>query len=333
MSESAGASGHGVVDGGPAHRFTPIRQAIGAGTRGIEIGPFLNPMVAKRDGYQTLVVDRYDQESLRARAREKGATSDELEQIEPVDFVGDASRLLDLLRGHGFTERVDWIVSCHNFEHLPDPLRFLRDCEALLNPGGMLAMIVPDKRSCFDRYQPPATVAGMIEASESRSCSATEAWAAFRQSSLASAVPDRDGATALAWRLAEGDPEQMLLGDPRPAYGRLRKQLANGRDPDFCGHRWRFTPAVFESILFDLRILGLVGLEVEAVAPTAGEFSVRLRATPPTEISGEEIRVRRTALFLRAEDEAAVVSRAYRHLEAELAATRAELERVALRAA
>jgi hypothetical protein len=43
--------------------------------------------------------------------------------------------------------------------------------------------------------------------------------------------------------------------------------------------------------------------------------------------------VRRTALFLRADDEAAAVSRAYRHLEAELAATRAELERVALRAA
>jgi hypothetical protein len=90
---------------------------------------------------------------------------------------------------------------------------------------------------------------------------------------------------------------------------------------------------VFEAILFDLRILGLVGLEVEAVAPTRGEFSVRLRATPPAEISGEEIRVRRTALFLRADDEAAAVSRAYRHLEAELAATRAELDRVALRAA
>ena len=75
MSESAGASGRGVVDGGSAHRFTPIWQATEVGTRGIEIGPFLNPMVAKRDGYQTLVVDRYDQESLRARAARRGRRS------------------------------------------------------------------------------------------------------------------------------------------------------------------------------------------------------------------------------------------------------------------
>ena len=75
MSESAGASGRGVVDGGSAHRFTPIWQATEVGTRGIEIGPFLNPMVAKRDGYQTLVVDRYDQESLRARAASRSSRS------------------------------------------------------------------------------------------------------------------------------------------------------------------------------------------------------------------------------------------------------------------
>jgi len=36
---------------------------------------------------------------------------------------------------------------------------------------------------------------------------------------------------------------------------------------------------VFEAILFDLRILGLVGLEVDEVTPMVhGEFSVKLRA-------------------------------------------------------
>jgi SAM-dependent methyltransferase len=296
---------------------------------GIEIGPFLNPLAAKRDGYRTLVVDRYDQAALRDKARERGSKPEAIERIEPVDYVGDASRLLDLVRGQGFTGQVDWIVSCHNFEHLPDPIRFLRDCEALLAPGGVLAMIVPDKRACFDRFQPAATAAGMIEAAGVISTPASEAWAAFRQFS-SSAVLDLGGTTAAAWGLAEGDPERMLMGDPRPPYARLQRQLAQGRDPDFCGHRWRFTPAVFEAILFDLHILGLVGLEVDEVIPTVhGEFTVKLRAATPGELSVEEIRRRRTDLRLRAEDEAAVVSRAYRALEAELAAARAAVAGVA----
>lgn len=78
---------------------------------------------------------------------------------------------------------------------------------------------------------------------------------------------------------------------------------------------------MFESILFDLRILGLVGLEVDEVIPMVhGEFSVKLRAATADELTVEEIRRRRTDLRIRADDEAAVVSRAYRRLEAARAA-------------
>ncbi len=322
-------SGQPIAAGPFEHRFRAVRRGIHPGSLGIEIGPYLNPLAAKADGYRTLVVDRYDQATLRERARAKEITPEEIERIEPVDFVGDASRLLDLVRGQGFTGRVDWIVSCHNFEHLPDPIRFLRDCEALLAPGGSLAMIVPDKRACFDRFQPAATLAAMMHAAEETPTPATEAWAAFRQRA-SSTVLDRDGARTIAWGLAESDPERMVMGDPRLPYGRLQSHLAEGRDPDFSGHRWRCTPAVLEAILFDLRVLGLVGLEVAEMIPTVhGEFTVRLRAAAPGELSVEEICRRRTELHLRAEDEAAVVSRAYMALEAELAAARAALAGVA----
>lgn len=329
MSDAHGPSGGARPEDPMAQRFAPLRRAIRPGTRGIEIGPWRHPVAAKRDGHDTLVVDRYDQATLRARAREQGFEGAELERIEPVDIVGDASRLLELVRGKGFTGRFDWIVSCHNFEHLPDPLRFLRDCEALLAPGGMLAMIVPDKRACFDRFQPAATVAGFLEAAEGIPTPATEAWAAFRQSS-ATTILDRGGSTTIAWGLAESDPAWMLMGDPRPPHRRLRRQLAEGRDPDFSGHRWRYTPAVLEAIVFDLHVLGLVGLEVEESIPTVhGEFTVRLRAAVQGELPVDEIRRRRTDLRLQAEDEAAVISRAYRALETELVAARAALENVA----
>jgi hypothetical protein len=52
---------------------------------------------------------------------------------------------------------------------------------------------------------------------------------------------------------------------------------------------------------------------------------VKLRAAAPGELTVEEIRRRRTDLCIRADDEAAVVSQAYRALETELAVARAEL--------
>lgn len=315
-------------------RFHHLHSVVRRESAGIEIGPWRHPVAPKRDGYRTTVIDILDTEALRAMARDRNVPAEEISLIEDVDIVGDGSQLLSLVRGRGCTERFGWIVSCHNFEHLPDPVRFLRDCEQLLEPGGAVAMIVPDKRFSIDRFQPSATLADMLRVWISGPAHDDAAWDRFRQNAMKSHLVDAAGKRRLVWSNRDNDPAAILADDPRQAFAQLRAELASSTPPDgFRGHRWRFTPAVFEAILFDLRILGLVGLEVEAVTPTGGEFSVRLRATPPAEISGEEIRVRRTALFLRADDEAAAVSRAYRHLEAELAATRAELDRVALRAA
>lgn len=329
--------GSGLQDdrtGGPGHaegRSDPIRRRIHPGTRGIEIGPWRNPIAAKRDGHDTIVVDRYDEATLREMARKRGIPEDQVGRIEAVDIVGDASRLFDLVRGSGFTGQVDWIVSSHNLEHLPDPLRFLQDCERLLTPDGLLAMIVPDKRCCMDRFQPAATVAGILRAATEAPSLAAEAWAAFAQGSMGTRI-HRDGTEGTAWALAEGDPSHLRLCDPRGPQDQMRRQLEGRRDPGFSGHRWRYTPAVLEAILFDLRVLGMTTLVPEEVTATVGyEFMVFLRPAPPLTWTPEEIRARRTALYVRAEDEAAVVSRAYRELVGELDRARSELTRLAAR--
>ena len=166
-------------------RFQHLHNVVRPGSTGIEIGPWRHPVAPKRDGYQTLVVDILDTEGLRRLARERDVPAEEIALIEEVDIVGDASRLLDLVRGSGFAGRVQWIVSCHNFEHLPDPVRFLCDCEKLLEPGGTLAMIVPDKRYTLDRFQPAATVADMLHTWIAGPGRDDPAWGRFRQQALA----------------------------------------------------------------------------------------------------------------------------------------------------
>lgn len=64
MSDIAGQT---VAAAPLEHRFAPLRRVIHPGSLGIEIGPFLNPLAAKHDGYRTLVVDRYDSSTLREK--------------------------------------------------------------------------------------------------------------------------------------------------------------------------------------------------------------------------------------------------------------------------
>lgn len=314
-------------------RFAPLERAILPGTRGIEIGPWRDPVAPKAAGHATLVVDVEDADGLRSSARKRGFDEASIARIEEVDLVGDASNLLDLVRGAGIEGSFDWIVSCHNFEHLPDPLRFLRDCETLLAPGGALAMIVPDKRFCFDRFQPPATFAGVVEAWRRGPDPAVEAsWAAFRQRALIGVRLEDDGRENLSWHEPFDDPGRMRLRDPRLSLDGLRRRLDRGAPEPFTGHRFRWTPAVLRAVLFDLSVAGLVGFGTEEITATpAAEFVAVLRAGRAEVPPAEEVPLRRTALYRAVEDEAAVVSGAYRALAAELAAARAEA--AALRAA
>ena len=115
-------------------RFRHLHTVVRKDSPGIEIGPWRHPVAPKRDGYRTTVIDILDTDQLRGMARQRDVPDCEIPLIEEVDIVGDGSNLLDLVRGRGVTERFGWIVSCHNFEHLTDPVRFLCDCEELLEP-------------------------------------------------------------------------------------------------------------------------------------------------------------------------------------------------------
>ena len=283
-------------------RFRHLHTVVRKDSPGIEIGPWRHPVAPKRDGSRTIVIDILDTDQLRAMARERDVPDHEIPLIEEVDIVGDGSNLLDLVRGRGVTERFGWIVSCQNFEHLTDPVRFLCDCEELLEPGGALAMIVPDKRYSIDR---------------------------FRQQALKSHLVDAKGKRHLLWSSDRNDAGAIVAEDPRPAFDRLRGELGAGVPLEgFRGHRWRFSPAVFELMILDLRALGIVSMEAETFPADGVEFSAILRTCPPGNPAGIDYVARRSALCRRIEDEAAVVSSAHAAVSRELAAARAEIARL-----
>lgn len=79
--------------------------------KGIEIAPYFNPMVPKRAGYDVLVLDVFDTDTLRENARQDPMIPNErIAKIEPVDIVGDASQLINIVKQKGLECQIDYIL-------------------------------------------------------------------------------------------------------------------------------------------------------------------------------------------------------------------------------
>lgn len=125
---------------------------------GLEIGPSHNPIAPKKKGYKVHILDHASAEELRAKYLNHGLN---LDNIEEVDFIWQGQPLPELI---GKKHCYDWIIASHVAEHLPDLIAFLQQCEELLKPKGVLSLVIPDKRYCFDYFQPLSTTGMLLDA-------------------------------------------------------------------------------------------------------------------------------------------------------------------------
>jgi SAM-dependent methyltransferase len=133
--------------------------------RGIEIAPYFNPTIRKSDGFDVLIMDVFDTNTLRKRALDDAwIPNDRIHEIEEVDLIGDASLIGEVVKKADIEGKVNYIVSSHNFEHLPNPIGFLRGASQALEPGGVLCMAVPDCRACFDHFRMPTRLVDWLAA-------------------------------------------------------------------------------------------------------------------------------------------------------------------------
>ena len=136
-----------------------LRSLFDNGGAGLEIGPSYNPLAPKAEGFNVEIVDHLDRAGLIAKyGGDPNVASTEV--IEEVDYVFDGRPLTELI---GKRACYDFIVASHVIEHVPNFMGFLRDCEGLLKPGGVVVLAIPDKRYCFDLFQPISTVGQILQ--------------------------------------------------------------------------------------------------------------------------------------------------------------------------
>lgn len=248
-----------------------LLQGITKDQCGIEIAPWFRPLVPKRTGYNSLSLDLFDRdELLRRAAGDPNISPNDHWKIESVDIVGSASDIGDLVNARGLAGSFNYIISSHNFEHLPDPIRFLNGCADALKPDGVISMAIPDKRACFDYFRPQSMTGELIAAYMEKRNRPTPSQR-FAYNAFTCRLDLDTGEMASFWLGA--DPN--LIGAREIAHG-LR--CWDNPDEYWDTHCWTFTPASFRLLMLDLQFLGLISLVLEDInGPNNDEFYVRLR--------------------------------------------------------
>lgn len=230
---------------------------------GLEIGPSHNPIAPKNKGFNVHILDHASTAELRDKYQGHGVN---LDNIEEVDFVWHGEKLQDLI---GKTGYYDWIIASHVIEHVPDLISFLQQCETLLKPAGILSLVIPDKRYCFDYFSSSSSTGNVLDAYAEERLRPSHgqvfdhiSTASKRNGNIAWSLDGYGGADELAHTFAE-------------ASAHWARSISATDYIDV--HCWRFTPASFRLLVSDLLGLGLTNLEVKAEFDTTGcEFYVSL---------------------------------------------------------
>jgi SAM-dependent methyltransferase len=117
------------------------------GKTGLEIGPLNRPLVARSDS-RVFYADHCSTEALRT----KYAIDPEIpvDDIMEVDFDLSTGSLTELVAPLG---SLDYVVASHVAEHVPDLIGWLKAMDTVLRPGGVLALVLPDKRFTLDLFR------------------------------------------------------------------------------------------------------------------------------------------------------------------------------------
>ncbi len=220
--------------------------------KGLEIGALDRPVVTRAQG-DIRYVDYASTEAL--REMHASTPSVRVEGLVDVDYVWGERTLRELV---GPEARFDYVIASHVIEHVPDLVTWLGEIAEVLAPGGVLSLIVPDKRYTFDRLRRTTDITEVVDA-----------WLARRRKPSVQQVFDHylrhtRVDVQRAWAGQLDDARLELVHDERLSLAVCREAAA-GRYVD--AHCWVFTPHSFFELLRYLAQLDLLPFRVARYHP------------------------------------------------------------------
>ena len=260
------------MKGDPLDRSAKILCEIDRSAKILEVGPSYSPVVPKSAGWRSFSVDHSDAEELRRIYTGHGV---DVSRIEDVDFVW-ANGPMDAAIPAEHLGTFDACIASHVIEHMPDLVGFFASVSRLLTERGVVSLVVPDKRFCFDYFKPLSTTGDALEAHAERRTRHK------RKSAFENAAYNVRSSDGIAW----GQQPLGTLsfsGTPLPAaFQAFERHQESAESPYADLHSWYFTPSSFALVVTELGYLGLVDFSVGTRHGTEGcEFFVTLRKGGP----------------------------------------------------
>jgi len=250
------------------NRNDKVLCSIDRSMRILELGPLTDPMAPRSDGWLTTVVDHASREQLVEKYRSESNV--DTSRIVDVDVVWSNGPLEAAVPRelHG---TFDAFIASHVFEHIPDPVGLLHSLEGVLRPAGVVSLVIPDKRFCFDFFRPLSTAGELLDA-YARKAVRHSRKAVFDH--LAYSIR-ADGETAFSRRRL-GDVKFVHSLDQAKAHFDVH---GLGEDAPYVDvHGWMFTPSSFALAMLELSALNVIDFTVVRSFPSEGcEFYVTLR--------------------------------------------------------
>jgi SAM-dependent methyltransferase len=270
------------------NRNDKVLASVDRSMRILELGPLTGPIAPRSDGWLTSVVDHATRDELVEKYRSD--LNVETSRIEEVDIIWSGGPLDEAVPSklHG---TYDAFIASHVFEHIPDPIGLLCSLERILRPTGVVSLVVPDKRFCFDFFKPLSSVGELLDAHASQ---------AVRHSRKARFDHDAysisaDGDFAFSRRPVREIAFFVSLEDAKRAFDAYR---AESDAPYVDVHGWVFTPSSFELAILELSTLKMIDFSIERSFPTEGcEFYVTLRRGRVTHGSAQDLQELRLDLL------------------------------------
>ena len=187
--------------------------------------------------------------------------------IEEVDFIWQGESYLELT---GKPKYYDWIIASHVIEHIPNLISFFNDCDSILKDDGVISLVVPDKRYCFDHYRPLTGISKIIDSHLLKNTIHTPGTVVEY---FLNTVSKGD---AIAWdSKTTGKYKYKFIHSREDALGGMKSVLEENAYLDV--HAWCFVPHSFRLIIHDLFCLGLIPFQEVGFFPTEGcEFYITL---------------------------------------------------------
>lgn len=124
-------------------RKQKILHPVNLAGSGLELGPLCWPLL-KKDEADVYYADHVDRDGLLKIYKDDAGVLPEL--IPDVDYPLNGRSLAKAIPKKKF----DYLIASHVIEHVPDMVRWFQDISAILKPGGVATLAVPDKRFTFD---------------------------------------------------------------------------------------------------------------------------------------------------------------------------------------